>query len=79
MATKQPWYRVTLRNGYLYVRFWKVPPAFIRNRMRAAGLFFNRSERAWVADDRFNSLTIARIIGDPMADAPSREVSGWIR
>jgi hypothetical protein len=47
--------------------------------MRAAGLFFNRSERAWIADDRFNSVTIARIIGDPMADAPSREVSGWIR
>lgn len=74
MAAKQPWYRVTSRNGYLYVRFRAIPPVSIRNRMRAAGMFFSRSERAWIADDRFSDVTISRIIGNPLSKAPTEEV-----
>ena len=74
MAAKQPWYRVTSRNGYLYVRFKSVPPSWIRIRMRAAGLYYNHSERTWVADDRFTDATISRIIGSPMSEAPTKEV-----
>jgi hypothetical protein len=75
MAAKQPWYRVMERNGYLYVRFRNIPPVYIRNRMKAAGLYFNRTERVWIADDRFNDLTISRIIGTPLSEAPTEEVS----
>jgi hypothetical protein len=74
MATKQPWYRITERYGYLYVRFRSIPPESIRKRMKAAGLYFNRSERAWIADDRFTDATISRIIGSPMSEAPTKEV-----
>jgi hypothetical protein len=74
MAAKQPWYRVTERNGYRYIRFRNIPPSFIRNRMKAAGLYFNRTERCWIADDRFNDLTISRIIGTPLSEAPTEEV-----
>jgi len=75
MAAKQPWYSITSRNGYRYVRFRSSPPVFIRNRMRAAGMFYSRTEQAWIADDRFTDETISRLISTPLSEAPSREVS----
>ena len=74
MAAKQPWYRITERNGYLFVRFRAAPPSTIRSRMRAAGMWFSRSERCWIADDRFTPVTIARLISSPLSEAPAKEV-----
>lgn len=77
MAAKQPWYRVVVRNGYLYIRFKTAPPSTIRTRMRAAGWYYSVTQHAWIVDDRFNTVTIARIIGDPLSDAPTQEVFKW--
>ena len=75
MAAKQPWYSITSRNGYLYVYFRSIPPRSIRNRLRAAGIWFSRSEKAWIDDDRFTEVTISRLISSPYSKAPQKEVS----
>jgi len=72
MAAKQPWFSITSRNGYLYVNFRTVPSKSIRDRMRAAGMWFSKSEQAWIADDRFTPETIFELI----CEAVSREVRG---
>lgn len=58
-----PDYTISSRFGYLYVRFVSPPGQWIRNRMRAAGMYYSRSENAWLADDRFTPESITRIIG----------------
>jgi hypothetical protein len=37
-------------------------------------MWFSRSEQAWIADDRFTEVTIARLISTPLSEAPSKEV-----
>ncbi len=72
---KLPDYSISSRHGYHYVRFKFSPPNWLRNRMRAAGMYWNRSEQVWIADDRFTPVTIARIIGINRPDVSAREVS----
>lgn len=59
-----PNYEISQRYGYTYVHFEYPPPAYIRNRMRAAGMYFSKSEGGvWVADDRLSPTMIIRLIG----------------
>ncbi len=58
-----PDYTISSRNGYLYVRFQFPPPGYIRTRMRAAGMYFSRSDNVWLADDRMTEIMIIRLIG----------------
>ncbi len=58
-----PDYTISSRYGYLYVHFKYAPPQYIRTRMRAAGMYYSRSENAWLADDRMTPDMIIRLIG----------------
>ena len=66
-----PDYEISSRYGYTYVHFEYPPPAYIRNRMRAAGMYFSRSQQAWIADDRMTPEMIIRLIG--MNGKPTRK------
>ncbi len=58
-----PDYNISELYGYLYVRFSYTPPQYIRNRMRAAGMYYNRSNNAWIANDTMTETMIIRLIG----------------
>jgi len=58
-----PDYTITEKHGYLYVRFETPPGKWLVNRMRAAGMYYASIDDAWLADDRFTTATIIRIIG----------------
>ena len=58
-----PDYTISEHRGYFYIRFASKPGTWLRNRMRAAGMYYVRNENVWIADDRFDTNTIIRIIG----------------